>query len=342
MPDKLKASAERAAQAGQQDGVGQAQARGEARQEGDQRQQAGERRRRPRPSPASCSLTSAPPVHGHLYATRRTVNSARVALTAAGARRTYAPCRSYDVIVIGGGHAGCEAAAASARMGARTAAGDAQARDHRRHVLQPGDRRAGPGPSGARDRRARRRHGRGRSMRAASSSGCSTAARGRPCGGRAPRPTASSTRRPCARCWTAQPGLELREAEVEDLARRGWAGRGGRRPSGAELRAGAVILTTGTFLRGEIHLGEERWPAGRVGDRPAVRLADSLMRLGLRLGRLKTGTPPRLDGRTIDRRGPGGAAGRRPAGAVLVPDRAPAQPADRLLDHPHQRARPTR
>jgi tRNA uridine 5-carboxymethylaminomethyl modification enzyme len=64
--------------------------------------------------------------------------------------------------------------------------------------------------------------------------------------------------------------------------------------------AGAVVLTTGTFLRGEIHLGTERWPAGRVGNAPAVRLAESLLRHGMRLGRLKTGTPPRLDGRTID------------------------------------------
>ena len=73
--------------------------------------------------------------------------------------------------------------------------------------------------------------------------------------------------------------------------------------TGTAITAGAVILTTGTFLRGEIHLGEERWPAGRVGDRPSVRLAQSLLQHGLRLGRLKTGTPPRLDGRTIDRDG---------------------------------------
>ena len=69
------------------------------------------------------------------------------------------------------------------------------------------------------------------------------------------------------------------------------------------LHAGAVVLTTGTFLRGEIHLGEERWPAGRVGDRASSGLAVTLQGLGLRLGRLKTGTPPRLDGRTIDRAG---------------------------------------
>ena len=64
-----------------------------------------------------------------------------------------------------------------------------------------------------------------------------------------------------------------------------------------------MVLTTGTFLRGEIHLGEERWPAGRAGDRASIGLAKSLLRRGLRLGRLKTGTPPRLSGRTIDRAG---------------------------------------
>jgi tRNA uridine 5-carboxymethylaminomethyl modification enzyme len=72
---------------------------------------------------------------------------------------------------------------------------------------------------------------------------------------------------------------------------------------GRAWRAGAVVLTTGTFLRGEIHLGLERWPAGRAGDAPAVRLAQSLERAGFALRRLKTGTPPRLDGRTIDHAG---------------------------------------
>jgi len=69
---------------------------------------------------------------------------------------------------------------------------------------------------------------------------------------------------------------------------------------GAEIRAGAVVLTTGTFLRGLIHLGLEHWPAGRIDEVPALGLSATLDRLGLRLGRLKTGTPARLDGRTID------------------------------------------
>jgi len=69
---------------------------------------------------------------------------------------------------------------------------------------------------------------------------------------------------------------------------------------GEHLTAGSVVLTTGTFLRGLIHIGETRIPAGRVGEAPALGLSQTLARLGFRLGRLKTGTPPRLDGRTID------------------------------------------
>ena len=82
-----------------------------------------------------------------------------------------------------------------------------------------------------------------------------------------------------------------------------------------------MVLTTGTFLRGLIHLGEKNSPAGRVGEAPAIGLSKTLERAGFTLGRLKTGTPPRLDGRTIDWAARGNAAGRRSAGAVLVPDR---------------------
>ena len=73
-----------------------------------------------------------------------------------------------------------------------------------------------------------------------------------------------------------------------------------RLADGLELSAGAVVITTGTFLRGLIHLGEKNWPAGRVGEAPAMGLSNSFERAGFTLGRLKTGTPPRLDGTTID------------------------------------------
>ncbi len=99
----------------------------------------------------------------------------------------------------------------------------------------------------------------------------------------------------------AQPGLTLEAAAVEDLL----LDRAGRvigvlDQAGRRLTAGAVVLTTGTFLRGEIHLGLERWPAGRAGDVPAIGLAQSLERAGFALRRLKTGTPPRLDRRSVD------------------------------------------
>ncbi len=91
---------------------------------------------------------------------------------------------------------------------------------------------------------------------------------------------------------------------------------------GRRLGAGAVVLTTGTFLNGLIHLGEQKIPAGRSGEAPALKLSERLAALGLQLGRLKTGTPPRLLASSIDWDCPGKAAGRRPARAVLVPDRA--------------------
>src|SRR3546814_5611893 len=100
----------------------------------------------------------------------------------------------------------------------------------------------------------------------------------------------------------AQPGLTIRADAVEDLivdAAGNVAGvvTGG----GIRLPAGAVVITTGTFLRGVVHLGEETWPAGRAGEAPALGLSATLAQFGFALGRLKTGTPPRLDGLTIDR-----------------------------------------
>jgi tRNA uridine 5-carboxymethylaminomethyl modification enzyme len=97
----------------------------------------------------------------------------------------------------------------------------------------------------------------------------------------------------------AQAGLDVIEEAVEDLIVEDGRALGVVTASGAELRAGAVVLTTGTFLKGLIHIGETRIPAGRVGDAPAIGLSNRLYSLGLAMGRLKTGTPARLDGRTI-------------------------------------------
>jgi tRNA uridine 5-carboxymethylaminomethyl modification enzyme len=94
--------------------------------------------------------------------------------------------------------------------------------------------------------------------------------------------------------------LSIVEGEADDILLRDGLVAGVRLADGRVLSAGAVVITTGTFLRGLIHIGEKRVPAGRVGEGPAVGLALTLERLGFRLGRLKTGTPPRLDGRTID------------------------------------------
>jgi tRNA uridine 5-carboxymethylaminomethyl modification enzyme len=98
----------------------------------------------------------------------------------------------------------------------------------------------------------------------------------------------------------AIPNLEIIEAEADDLQIKSGRLCGVRLADGREIAAGAAVLTTGTFLRGLIHIGEKQIPAGRVGEAPAIGLSRTLENLGLALGRLKTGTPPRLDGRTID------------------------------------------
>jgi tRNA uridine 5-carboxymethylaminomethyl modification enzyme len=102
------------------------------------------------------------------------------------------------------------------------------------------------------------------------------------------------------RALDSQPFLHLVEGEVAALAVERGAVRGVRLLSGEEIASRAVVVTTGTFLRGVIHIGADRFPAGRVGDAPSNELAAFFARLGLPLGRLKTGTPARLDGRTID------------------------------------------
>jgi tRNA uridine 5-carboxymethylaminomethyl modification enzyme len=204
----------------------------------------------------------------------------------------------FDVVVIGGGHAGCEAAAAAARMGARTALVT-----HRFATV--GAMSCNPAIGGL---------GKGHLVReidaldglmgrVADEGGIQFRVLNRRKGPAVRGPRAQQDRRLYAAGMQAAvrdcANLSVIEGEADDLLIQDGAASGIRLGDGRVVRAGAVVLTTGTFLRGLIHIGEQQTPAGRVGEAPAVGLSLALERIGFALGRLKTGTPPRLDGRTI-------------------------------------------
>ncbi len=207
--------------------------------------------------------------------------------------------KAADVIVVGGGHAGAEAAAAAARFGA-----DTILVTHRFATV--GEMSCNPAIGGL---------GKGHLVRevdaldglmgrVADRAGIQFRVLNRRKGPavRGPRAQADRAlyRAAMQAAIAAQPNLTVVEGEVADLLIVDGRATGVRLKDGREIAAAAVVLTTGTFLAGLIHLGETTTPAGRYGEAPSVGLSETLRRAGLGLGRLKTGTPPRLDGRTID------------------------------------------
>jgi len=205
----------------------------------------------------------------------------------------------FDVVVIGGGHAGCEAAAAAARMGAKTAL-----ITHRFSTI--GAMSCNPAIGGLGKGHLVREIDAmdGLMARIADLGGIQFRVLNRRKGPAVRGPRAQADRKLYARAMKAaigsMPNLEILEAEADDLLIKSGRASGVRLADGREIAVGAVVLTTGTFLRGLIHIGERQIPAGRVGEAPAIGLSRTLENLGVALGRLKTGTPPRLDGRTID------------------------------------------
>jgi tRNA uridine 5-carboxymethylaminomethyl modification enzyme len=210
--------------------------------------------------------------------------------------RTIAKCGPmYDVLVIGGGHAGCEAAAAAAR-GERGSASLRFAPGRRPDVVQSLDRRSRQGPSRPRARRVRRIDG-ARRRPPRYTGECSIEARAPPSRARESRRTAAFTGsyRPAAR------RMRRRVGHLRSLGA-GCPKRPGRRPRNQcwDLICRSLVIATGTFLGARMFLGERTISGGRWGERAAIPLAAQLRDIGLGQGRLKTGTPPRLDGRTID------------------------------------------
>ena len=220
-------------------------------------------------------------------------------MTLASALPILPAMKTYDVIVVGGGHAGCEAAAAAARLGACTLL-----LTHRLDTI--GEMSCNPAIGGL---------GKGHLVReidaldglmgrVADAGGIQFRMLNRR-KGPAVRGLRAQADRALYRAAMQQAlseveNLSIQAGAVDDLLLRDGVVAGVCLEDGREILCGRVIVTTGTFLRGQIHIGEKTWPAGRMGEAPALGLSKRLYDLGLSMDRLKTGTPPRLDGRTID------------------------------------------
>jgi tRNA uridine 5-carboxymethylaminomethyl modification enzyme len=204
-----------------------------------------------------------------------------------------------DVIVVGGGHAGCEAAAASARLGAKTALVTLSFATVGTMSCNPAIGGLGKGhlvrEIDALD---------GLMGRVTDEAGIQFRVLNRSKGPAVRGPRAQADRKLYRNAMQAAirsvPNLTVIDAEAADIILNNGRVAGLETAAGEQIRCGALVLTTGTFLRGVIHIGAKTFPAGRMGENPAVRLAERLQGLRLGLARLKTGTPPRLDGTTID------------------------------------------
>ena len=205
----------------------------------------------------------------------------------------------YGVIIIGGGHAGCEAALASARMGVHTAL---VTLDLEKIALMPCNPAIGGIGKGHIVREIDALGG--QMARCIDKTGIQfrvlNASKGPAVRGYRAQADKHLYKKEMRRVLESQDHLSLICDEVDELFFDKDSVKGLRTSSGLELNSRSIVITTGTFLNGRIHLGMKNWPAGRVGEKPSNKLSQSFLDQGFELGRLKTGTPPRLLSKSID------------------------------------------